>query len=64
MQRLSNEEKAKLYNMYLFQYQKIQEEIRRIKADNFNVSDDDQRKINILEAQAKRIYNETEKLYR
>ena len=64
MQRLSNEEKAKLYNMYLFQYQKIQEEIRRIKADNFDVSADDQRKINILEAQAKRIYNETEKLYR
>lgn len=64
MQRLSNEEKAKLYNMYLFQYQKIQEEIRRIKADNFDVSADDQRKINILEAQAKRIYNETERLYR
>lgn len=64
MQRLSNDEKAKLYNMYLFQYQKLQEEIRRIKSDNFEVSADDQRKINILEAQAKRIYNETEKLYR
>ncbi len=64
MQRLSNEEKANLYNRYLFQYQKIQEEIRRIKADNFEVSADDQRKINILEAQAKKIYNETERLYR
>lgn len=64
MQRLSNEEKAKLYNMYLFQYQKIQEEIRRIKADNFEVTAEDQRKINILESQAKRIYNETERLYR
>ena len=64
MQRLSNDEKAKIYNTHLFQYQKIQEEIRRIKADNFEVSAEDQRKINILESQAKRIYNETEKLYR
>ena len=64
MQRLSNDEKAKLYNMYLFQYQKIQEEIRRIKADNFEVSDEDQKRINILESRAKKIYNETEKLYR
>lgn len=64
MQRLSNDEKAKLYNMFLFQYEKIQEEIRRIKANNFEVSADDQRKINILEAQAKKIYHETEKLYR
>ena len=64
MQRLSNDEKGKLYNMYLFQYEKIQEEIRRIKANNFEVSADDQRKINILEAQAKKIYYETEKLYR
>jgi len=64
MQRLSNDEKGKLYNMYLFQYEKIQEEIRRIKANNFEVSADDQRKITILEAQAKKIYYETEKLYR
>ena len=64
MQNLSNEEKAKLYNMFLFQYQKIQEEIRRIKADNFEVSADDQRKINILEAKAKKIYSDTERLYR
>lgn len=64
MQNLSNEEKAKLYNMLLFQYQKIQEEIRRIKADNFEVSADDQRKINMLEARAKKIYSDTERLYR
>lgn len=64
MQNLSNEEKAKLYNMFLFQYQKIQEEIRRIKANNFEVSADDQRRINILESQAKKIYNDTERLYR
>ena len=64
MQNLSNEEKAKLYNMFLFQYQKIQEEIRRIKSDNFEVSADDQRKINILEAKAKKIYSDTERLYR
>lgn len=64
MQRLSNDEKGKLYNMYLFQYEKIQEEIRRIKANNFEVSVEDQKRINLLEAHAKKIYNETEKLYR
>ena len=64
MQNLSNQEKAKLYNMFLFQYQKIQEEIRRIKSENFEVSFEDQKKINILEARAKKIYNDTERLYR
>lgn len=64
MQRLSNDEKAKMYNMYLFQYQRIQEEIRQIKAKNFEVSNEDQNKINILEAKARKIYNETERLYR
>lgn len=64
MQRLSNDEKAKMYNMYLFQYQRIQEEIRQIKSKNFEVSNEDQNKINILEARARKIYNETERLYR
>lgn len=64
MQRLSNDEKAKMYNMYLFQYQRIQEEIRQIKAKNFEISNEDQNKINILEAKAKKIYTETERLYR
>jgi glutathione peroxidase-family protein len=64
MQNLTNDEKAKLYNMMLFQYQKIQEEIRRIKSENFEVSFEDQKKINILESQAKKIFNDTERLYR
>lgn len=64
MQRFTNEEKAKLYNTFLFQYQRIQEEIRQLKNKNFEVSAEDQNKINILEAKAKRIYNDTEKLYR
>lgn len=64
MQRLSNDEKAKLYNQYLFQYQRLQEEIRQIKSKNFEVSLEDQKRINLLEAQSRRIYNETERLYR
>lgn len=61
---MPNDEKAKLYNTYLFQYQRLQEEIRQIKAKNFEVSPQDQDKINFLEQRAKKIYNETEKLYR
>lgn len=64
MQKFNNQEKAKLYDMFLFQYQKIQEEIRRIKANNFEVSLKDQKKINLLEAKARQIYSDTEKLYR
>lgn len=64
MHSMPNDEKAKLYNTYLFQYQRLQEEIRQIKAKNFEVSPQDQDKINFLEQRAKKIYNETEKLYR
>lgn len=64
MQKLTNEQKAKMYNTYLFQYQRLQEQIRQIKMKNFEVSEEDQRHINYLEAKAKNIYNLTENLYR
>jgi hypothetical protein len=63
MQRLTNEQKAELYNRYLYQYQKVQEEIRQIKAKNFEVSEKDQKEIERLEIIGKKIFNETSRLY-
>jgi hypothetical protein len=63
MQKFTNEEKAQIYNTLLFQYQRIQEEIRQIKSKNFEVSNEDQSKINILEQKAKKIFNDTQRLY-
>ena len=63
MQRLTNEQKAELYNKYLFQFEKIQEQIRQIKAKNFEVSEKDQQEIERLETVSKQIFNETKKLY-
>lgn len=60
---LTNEQKAQLYNTYLFQYERIQEQIRQIKADNFELSEIDARKVQVLEVEAKRIYNQTARLY-
>jgi hypothetical protein len=62
-QHLTQQEKAKLYEDMLFRYQRLQEEVRQIKAKNFEVSDDDQRKINQLESIMKRLFNDTEKLF-
>jgi cytochrome c-type biogenesis protein CcmH/NrfF len=64
MQHLTTEQKAKEYNRLLHQYQRIQEEVRLIKAQNVNVSDSDQMKINKLEDLMKHVYSQTEKLYR
>jgi hypothetical protein len=64
MRKLTNEEKAILYNDMLRRYQMLQEQVRRIKAENINVSDNDQIKINELEKRMKHLYNETQKLYR
>lgn len=63
MQRLTNDQKAELYNKYLFQYQRIQEQIREIKGKNFEVSENDQKEIDRLEIIAKKIFNETSRLY-
>lgn len=63
MQRLTNEQKARAYDRLLFQYQRVHEEIRQIKAKNFEVSNEDQKKITELEQIAKKIYDETRNLY-
>jgi hypothetical protein len=62
-QHLTQQEKAKLYEDMLFRYQRLQEEVRQIKAKNFEVSDDDQKKINHLEVIMKKLFNDTEKLF-
>jgi len=64
MQRLSNQEKAILYNDMLRRYQLLQEEVRKIKAQDINVSEPNQRKIDEIEKKMQRIYNDTQKLYK
>ena len=62
-QHLNQQEKAKLYDDMLLRYQRLQEEVRLIKAKNFEVSDEDQRKINVIESTMKKLYNNTQKLF-
>jgi len=63
MPNLTNAEKAQLYNDMLLRYTRLQEEIRRIKADNFELKAEDQKKVNLLESQMKKIFNDTQRLY-
>ena len=49
MANLTQDEKARLYNDMIMRYQRMQEEVRQIKAENFEVSDVDQQKINLIE---------------
>jgi hypothetical protein len=60
---LTQQEKAVLYNDMLVRYQRLQEEVRLIKAKSFEVSDEDQRKINIIEESMRKLYNDTQKLF-
>ena len=62
-QHLTQQEKAKLYDDMLLRYQRLQEQVRLIKAKNFEVSNEDQKQINIIESSMKRLFNETKKLF-
>jgi hypothetical protein len=62
-QHLTQQEKAKLYDDMLLRYQRLQEQVRLIKAKSFEVSDEDQQQINIIEANMKKLYNDTQKLF-
>lgn len=62
-QHLTQQEKAKLYDDMLLRYQRLQEQVRLIKAKSFEVSDEDQKQINIIEVNMKRLYNDTQKLF-
>jgi hypothetical protein len=63
MGNLTQDEKARLYNDMIMRYQRLQEEVRQIKAENFEVSDSDQQKINLIESRMKRLFNDSQKLY-
>lgn len=62
-QHLTQQEKARLYDNMLLRYQRLQEEVRLIKAKSFEVSGEDQKKINQLEEIMRRLYNDTQKLF-
>lgn len=63
MANLTNEEKAKIYNDLLFKFQRTQEQIRQIKANNFELSTEDEKKVKKLEVVLREIYNQTQRLY-
>jgi hypothetical protein len=63
MQNISNEQKAKMYNQLLFRFQRLQEEVRQIKAEDINISDQNQRRIDLLEKEMKVVYGQTQRLY-
>jgi len=64
MQRnLSNSEKAKIYNQMLFQYQRLQEQVRLIKAENLELNAKQLQEVQRLESQMKKIFNDTQRLY-
>ena len=62
-QHLTQQEKARLYDDMMVRYQRLQEQVRQIKAKNFEVTDEDQKQINMIEATMKRLFNDTQKLF-
>lgn len=62
-QNLSNNQKAEIYNKLLRQYERLQEQVRLIKSEDINISPQNQKKIEFLEHEMKRVFNETKKLY-
>lgn len=63
MVNLTNDEKGTLYNDMLFRYQRMSEEIRQIRAKSFEVSSQDQEKINLIESRMKQLYSDTQRLF-
>ena len=58
-----NEQKAQAYNNLLFQHGRVTEQIRLIKADKFEPTEDDLKQIKALEMQQQRIMMEVNKLF-
>lgn len=63
MAQLTNQEKGRLYDDMMFRYQRLSEQIRQIKAKSFEVSLEDQKNINMLEAKMKQLYNDSQRLF-
>ena len=49
--------------LLFLRYQRLQEQVRLIKAKSFEVSYEDQKQINALEESMRRLYNDTQKLF-
>jgi hypothetical protein len=62
MQRLTTEQKAQAYNRLLSQFQRLQEQIRLIQAENIEVSVQDQKKIDQMRMEMKRLDNGNQKI--
>lgn len=62
-QHLTQEEKARLYDDMIKRYQRLEEQVRQIKAKNFEVSDEDQRQIDIIQSSMKKLFNDSQKLF-
>jgi hypothetical protein len=58
-----NEQKAQVYNNLLFQHGRVAEQIRLIKADKFELNENDIKQIKVLEMQQQRIMMEVNKLF-
>jgi hypothetical protein len=62
-QHLTQEEKARLYDDMVLRYQRLEEQVRLIKAKNFEITDEDQQQINIIESNMRKLYTDTQKLF-
>jgi glutamate mutase epsilon subunit len=60
---LTNQQKAALYDEGIRRYNLVEEEIRQIRAKNFEVSDSDRKTIERLERKKKEIFNRTQTLH-
>ena len=58
-----NEAKAQAYNALLFQYSRLEEQIRQIKAENFELSRQDVEKINRIKFEQEKIMTEMKKMF-
>ena len=58
-----NEQKAQAYNNLLFQHGRVNEQIRLIKADKFEPTENDLRQIKALEQQQQQIMAEVSRLF-
>ena len=54
-QHLTQQERAVLYDNMLLRYQRLQEQVRLIKAKSFEVSYEDQKQINSIEESMRRL---------
>ena len=58
-----NEQKAQAYNNLIFQHGRVSEQIRLIKADKFELNENDLKQIKALEMQQQKIMSEVSRLF-